>query len=348
MNTTNIESLKLHDKKLEKIQHIEDFLDKSGLTRADLFNNKGALLVHEGKTPPERIHHISVYTYVDSIKKHQRSAYSANARDIDETHVHLEKIRSKLRQQFGEQTVSLYQGAVNFIADFMDSGVLTDNKVNKARDLIEETYGQDRSALHACVHSLRFADTYTYNHSLSVYLLFAQALEDFKQYNTYNQFYEVFKQMCSNINFNTRNLKKYALGALLHDYGKIMVPEEILNKPGKLTDAEFAIMKQHPRLGMDALASLDSLEEQALDVIGNHHPEYPSNQDSDFSPLSQICNIVDIFDACHSNRVYRQGMSYDDTMQVLETNRTRYKWHPFIYMVITKQTLPNFKELVAE
>jgi HD-GYP domain-containing protein (c-di-GMP phosphodiesterase class II) len=109
---------------------------------------------------------------------------------------------------------------------------------------------------------------------------------------------------------------------LLHDVGKIGIPEHILNKPGELTAAEFEQIKRHPRLGYEVLRPVSSLQ-PVLDAVLYHHENhdgsgYPEGLRGEQVPLSaRILHVVDIFDALASTRSYRAGLSTDDALSVL-------------------------------
>jgi putative nucleotidyltransferase with HDIG domain len=109
--------------------------------------------------------------------------------------------------------------------------------------------------------------------------------------------------------------QRLGVGALLHDVGKIKIPLAVLNKPGKLTDAEFALMKKHPEYGIEILASSPDLNPDSLDVVLSHHERingsgYPRALAGDeISFFSQLVAIVDVYDAMTSDRVYHDGRS---------------------------------------
>lgn len=116
---------------------------------------------------------------------------------------------------------------------------------------------------------------------------------------------------------NIRNI------ALLHDIGKIGVPDSILNKPGKLTQEEFRIMKEHPIVGSDILDDIRILPE--LDIGAKYHHErydgkgYPNGLSGESIPLiARIICVTDAYDAMSSNRVYRKGFSDDWILEEIE------------------------------
>jgi putative nucleotidyltransferase with HDIG domain len=102
------------------------------------------------------------------------------------------------------------------------------------------------------------------------------------------------------------------MGGLLHDVGKMRVPDPILNKPGKLTRSEFAIMKDHVRLGLETLGQTPGVSQAVIQVAAEHHERcdgsgYPRRLTGDrISLLGRMASIVDVYDAVTSNRIYHR------------------------------------------
>ncbi len=119
------------------------------------------------------------------------------------------------------------------------------------------------------------------------------------------------------------DLNDLGLGALLHDIGKMKVPLEILNKPGRLTAEEFAVIKGHPTHGRRILDRVDGVPERVLDVVLSHHERadgsgYPRGaRHSDISRFAMIVAIVDVYDAVTSDRVYHAGTSPHDALTMM-------------------------------
>ena len=107
--------------------------------------------------------------------------------------------------------------------------------------------------------------------------------------------------------------------ALLHDVGKISIPDAVLNKPGRLTDEEYGVMKSHSQRGFDVLKDIDIAPELALGA-GCHHERwdgkgYPKGLKGDEIPeVAQIIGVADTFDAMFSTRPYRKKMKLDDVV----------------------------------
>ena len=113
------------------------------------------------------------------------------------------------------------------------------------------------------------------------------------------------------------------VAALLHDLGKVGIPDVILNKPGRLDDEERAVVQRHPEYGWAVLRLLPGFERISLLVL--HHHEridgggYPAGLQSEQIPLgSRIVGVVDCFDAMVSDRAYRAGLSVDESVRRLQ------------------------------
>jgi len=115
-------------------------------------------------------------------------------------------------------------------------------------------------------------------------------------------------------------------GSLLHDVGKLGIRDDILLKPGKLTEDEFTVMKTHVDHGME-LTDRASWLRDAQAVVGSHHEKfdgagYPAGLKGEEIPLAaRIFAITDVFDALTSRRPYKEPLSYDETMQILDSGK---------------------------
>jgi putative nucleotidyltransferase with HDIG domain len=141
---------------------------------------------------------------------------------------------------------------------------------------------------------LKQHDNYTFQHSVSVCAL----LVSFGR----------------GLGLDRATLKEVAIGGLLHDVGKAKVPDEILNKPAKLTEAEFAKMKSHVVQSIVILQNTPGISQIALDVAGQHHERYDGSgypnklKGEEISLFGRMGAIVDVYDALTSERVYHKGM----------------------------------------
>lgn len=132
-------------------------------------------------------------------------------------------------------------------------------------------------------------------------------------------------------------------GGILHDIGKIGVPDSILNKPGKLDDKEFEIIKTHPALGAKICEKLNSIK-KTIPIIRSHHEKldgsgYPDGLKGDEIPVvARIMAIVDVYDALTTTRPYRVAMPKERALQILYDESDRGWWD--------KEILVEFSELV--
>ncbi|HEY6117878.1 MAG TPA: HD domain-containing phosphohydrolase [Candidatus Dormibacteraeota bacterium] len=123
------------------------------------------------------------------------------------------------------------------------------------------------------------------------------------------------------------------LGAYLHDVGKVRVPHEVLNKPGRLTNEEFALIKMHPVWGAEMLAEIE-FPWELIPIIRWHHERYdgrgyPDGLTGEAIPLhAQIVSIADVWDALTTNRSYRPAMSAEQAHGVITRDATA--WSPRI------------------
>ncbi|MCE1229680.1 MAG: HD-GYP domain-containing protein [Firmicutes bacterium] len=141
---------------------------------------------------------------------------------------------------------------------------------------------------------LKEGDTYTFQHCVSIATLLVA--------------------FCRYMDMDKEQLIEAGIGGMLHDVGKMRVPDHILNKPGKLTEDEFAIMKGHVTLGLETLQQTPSISPMMIQIAGEHHERfdgtgYPNGLKGDqISQVGRMSSLVDVYDAITSNRVYHRGM----------------------------------------
>jgi len=128
------------------------------------------------------------------------------------------------------------------------------------------------------------------------------------------------------LGFHGLELAEIARGALLHDIGKIGVPDNILRKPGKLTAEEFDVIKQHPIIGDRILAPIPQLQKARAVVLGHHErwdgTGYPYGLAGDEIPISaRIVTVADAFDAVTETRIYHAGESPVRALEELQRGR---------------------------
>lgn len=172
-------------------------------------------------------------------------------------------------------------------------------------------FGLDQT-LDALVTAVDNKDRYTRKHS-----------EDVMEYSL---------MIAREIDIDEGDQHMVAVAALLHDVGKIGVPDAILRKPGKLTDEEFEAVKQHPQMGAVMVGAVPGLE-GTLDAVRHHHERwdgagYPSGLKADQTPLTaRMMAVADAYSAMTTDRPYRQGMARGKALRIL-SDGAGTQWDP--------------------
>ena len=203
----------------------------------------------------------------------------------------------------------LYQDATGIAERLWDSAS-TEGKpdADAARGIVDslaQAVAQNRTALLALT-ALKNYDNYTFTHMVNVSIL------------TMGQ--------ARGLGMEGSALRQLGLAALLHDIGKVKTPAEILNKPEKLTDAEFEILKRHTVDGAEILRTTPDVPPLAPIVAFEHHLRadgtgYPSGVSRPtLNVATTLCGISDVYDAMRSQRIYQQAFPTDRILGVLQRN----------------------------
>ncbi len=205
-----------------------------------------------------------------------------------------------------EHAGAVYQETSNLVRSFMQEVRLGKTiNVEIAKKAVAECVD---SILHApdallWMTQLKSRDLYTSQHSMNVCIL-AIALG-------------------RQINLPVQELNNVGLCGMMHDMGKMRVPLEILNKPGKLEPDELKIMQSHAELGWKLLLSSTGMYGGAIDVAHSHHERldgtgYPRKLTAEqISPYTRIVAIVDMYDAITSDRIYQNGKTHLDAINIM-------------------------------
>jgi HD-GYP domain-containing protein (c-di-GMP phosphodiesterase class II) len=165
-------------------------------------------------------------------------------------------------------------------------------------DITEAIMRNARSVLN--VARLKSKDEYTYFHSVAVCTLMVN----------------LGRQMGK----DEAELHQMGLAGLLHDIGKVIIPEDVLNKPGALSDAEFSVIRSHPEHGHKILMEAGDVPDMALNVCLRHHERmdgrgYPFGLSADqLGTADRLGAICDVYDALTSNRAYKEAWTPADTI----------------------------------
>lgn len=208
----------------------------------------------------------------------------------------------------------LKEQALQLVRDMMQDARLGKIiELERAQPVVQEMIAsitRNSSALLALLQ-IRNKDDYTFLHSVSVCALMAA--------------------FCHSLNMQPKLTYQAALGGLVHDIGKSQVPDAILNKPGRLTDAEFDVIKRHPLEGHAILSVIPGIGPIPLDITLRHHERldgegYPGRLRGEaISEMAQVAAIVDVYDAITAERCYHQAISPASALGKLhEWSKTQY------------------------
>jgi putative nucleotidyltransferase with HDIG domain len=185
------------------------------------------------------------------------------------------------------------RSAVAFMFDEVRMGKAVD--VGGVREVVEDisdSMARNSTAIISLAR-LKTADDYTYMHSVAVCALMVA--------------------LAGQLGLDESQVRSCGVAGLLHDLGKVAVPMDVLNKPGKLTVAEFDIMKTHPTEGHKMLMASHGVDPVAFDVVLHHHEKmdgsgYPKQlKGEQISLYARMGAVCDVYDAITSNRPYKSG-----------------------------------------
>jgi putative nucleotidyltransferase with HDIG domain len=197
----------------------------------------------------------------------------------------------------------------NILEDVRLGQIINTIEAQKVVNGIVENLMEDTEAL-LCLSQLKNRDEYTVTHSLNVSILSVA--------------------FAKQLGLGVDDLQIIGLGGLLHDLGKMRIPLEILNKPGKLTDPEFDIMKNHVLLGEEILEESGDFPTRAMTIVLQHHERYNGKgypfglAEEAIHLFGRISAIVDVYDAITSDRVYHRAMTPHEAVKKIYEWRTDF------------------------
>ena len=180
---------------------------------------------------------------------------------------------------------------------------------------------------------------------------------DLREHETGHHSYRVTEyalNLARHLKLSEAQLSVLAKGALLHDIGKIGVPDEILLKPDSLTDEEWGLMKQHAQHGYELLNKIEFLEESSL-IVYTHHERYdgkgyPCGLAGDDIPLgARIFSVVDALDAMTSKRVYKEALPFEEAIESIK-KASGTQFDPMVvetFVSIPVEEWKNIRKMVA-
>lgn len=235
--------------------------------------------------------------------------------------------KAEYKTAINAQKVEKLIGNVKEILNAIEEGIppKTSVCVETVKSLCDEVY--EKCDKVANIGELRIHDYYTFTHSINTAIISAIIGRE--------------------IGFDENKVRDLTLSALLHDIGKIKIPKEILYKPGKLTPAEFELIKNHSVLGYEFLVKEMDMPEFIAKGALEHHERwhgdgYPKKlKGKEISEFGQIIGIADVFDALISEKVYRGSVPSNDAVRIMLTEESKSFnpeiFHKFAFFTVVKK-----------
>jgi putative nucleotidyltransferase with HDIG domain len=272
----------------------------------DLYNDKGELLYEKGKILSPglliKLCHIKVFTIESSDEN-----FDSNLTDNQG----ILKYKSVISNRVAKTLATLSRVVLKKVSGNENPDIST---CHELADIIVEEVNNNLEKIE-CISQLKIFDEYIFSHTINVSTM-SSALG-------------------ITLGFEENEIKELALGALLHDIGKMLIPRDILNKPAKLEPDEFEIIKSHPLLGyryiLDNLNLPDKIAKVALDHQENYYGDgYPNGlKGKEINLYAQITAIVDVYDALTSNRVYQRAVESDKAIDIM-LSESHDRFNPYI------------------
>ncbi len=220
-----------------------------------------------------------------------------------EVQITIEKLtvadRSKV--QLSESVKKRVSEGIKFLYNDTSAPNFIDTAANVTTSLASSIMENEAVALN--IDALKFSDEYTFQHSVDVAT--------------------IAMLIAKNSNMSEAEIQKIGMAGLLHDMGKSKIPNEILNKAGKLTEEEFAIMKNHSVFGYQILKDKGGIPQEVLMGVLQHHEKlngrgYPMGVAAEkIFPCAKILAIADIYDALVTERPYKKAFSQQDAIEMI-------------------------------
>ncbi|MGL4523867.1 MAG: HD-GYP domain-containing protein [Bacilli bacterium] len=289
-----------------KLINVEDLLENEKLV-VPLYNQYGQILVNS---------HIPLtHSMITRIKKHGVNRVFVLSDFGNDT---LQECFSPEQRQIAVVEIqNTFQTVRKDVQKYVQAEArLSIENLEEVLDHILETVLNDDNFLNVLSEMYVF-DEYTFTHSLhcALYTL------------------TIGKQL----GLSDEELKQLGFGALLHDIGKMVIPQDIIQKPAHLTDEEYRMIKRHPLFGYSILQTIESVHPAVLRCALEHHERldgsgYPHGKEShEIHTFSKILAVVDVYDALTSKRVYRENtMLPFEALKIIERDiDTKFDRHVF-------------------
>jgi putative nucleotidyltransferase with HDIG domain len=245
--------------------------------------------------PTEKEVHQEIQTDIDKIAETE-----TNTRDTAD--IHKELVKAKEIKQEAKKTVKTLMEDMR-----LGKPIELEKADHVVGEMVDSIFRNENALM--SLGRIKKTDEYTFYHSVSVSVLMIA--------------------FAKHLGLDVDVIKKIGTGGLLHDVGKMKVPLEILNKPGRLTDDEFAQMKKHAELSREILEKNPDIDEISIHIAAQHHERYDGSgypdglKGDEIHIYGQMAAIVDVYDAISSDRCYHKGMLPSEALRKL------YEWSEF-------------------
>lgn len=244
----------------------------------------GGIYVSEGEPDPDEIHSLEA----------QLPAYT---RELIEK----SRVEDKNKVTLNSEVIKRVGEGVQFLYDNVHSDNFLETTNNVTGELIKAI--ESNNAVAVDINLIKVSDEYTFKHSVDVATM--------------------GMIIGRNYGLTDEEVHEIAISGLLHDLGKSEIPLEVLNKPGKLDDDEFALMKQHTLFGFKILKEKDAFNDDIMKGVLQHHEKmngkgYPLGLNGDvIGKYAKILSVADIYDALVTERPYKKGFPKRDALEMI-------------------------------
>ena len=181
----------------------------------------------------------------------------------------------------------------------------TEGLRNVSKSMVQSILRQEHAMF--AMAQIKDYDNYTFNHSVNVGIIALSV-----------------GYACM---IEPKQLHLLVFGGMVHDIGKLKIPVEILNKPGRLTEAELNLIRQHPVDGMRLISQVAGVQQEIIDMVHYHHLHYdrvggyPKSPNRELSPLVHMVTIADLYDAMTTHRAYQRSIPPCEVVRYMKTVR---------------------------
>lgn len=216
------------------------------------------------------------------------------------------KVPDRAKVKLNESVKKRVSEGIQYLYNNTSSATFVSDANNIASDLMKAI--SDNDAIAVDIGALKVSDEYTFKHSVDVATM---AMVIARKHG-----------------LPKNEILKVGIAGLLHDVGKSQIPNEILNKAGRLTEEEFALMKQHSLFGFKILKEKESVAPEICQGVLQHHEKlngqgYPLGLSGDqISLYAKILSVADIYDALVTERPYKKAFSQNDAIEIIMSMTT--------------------------